>query len=91
MKKKYIGILCLILVGIIALDRSTNVAMSPNDYVSLGNQMGMKGDHVGASKFFKNAMKIDPCYIPAYLVLVSLMETWGRMKMPLKFLKRGLN
>ena len=65
--------------------------MSPNDYVSLGNQMGMTGDHIGASKFFKNVMKIDPYYIPAYLGLGIVMETWGRMKMPLKFLKKGLN
>ena len=90
MKKKYIGVLCLILVGIIALDRSTNVAMSPNDYVSLGNQMGMKGDHVGASKFFKNSMKIDPYHIPAYLGLGIAYGNLGKDEDAIEVFKEGI-
>ena len=33
-------------------------SMTPEDYVSLGNQLGMDGDHVGASKIFKSSIKI---------------------------------
>lgn len=90
MKKKYVGILCLILVGTIALERSTNISMSPNDYVSLGNQMGMTGDHVGASKSFKNAMKIDPYYIPAYLGLGIAYGNLGKDEDAIEVFKEGI-
>jgi hypothetical protein len=48
MKRIYIVIIfCFILVSIIALEASTEKkAMSPEDYVSWGNQMGMKGNHI---------------------------------------------
>ena len=90
MKKKYVGILCVILVGTIALERSTNVAMSPNDYVSLGNQMGMAGDHVGASKFFKNAMRVDPYYVPAYLGLGIAYGNLGKDEDAIEVFKEGI-
>ena len=90
MKKKYIGILCLVLIGIITLERSANVTMSPSDYVSLGNEMGMIGDHVGASKFFKNAIKIDPYYIPAYLGLGIAYGNSGKDEDAIEVFKEGI-
>ena len=90
MKKKYTVILCLILIGMVTLERSTNVDMNPSDYVSLGNDMGMTGDHVGASKFFKNAMKIDPYYIPAYLGLGIAYGNLGKNEEAIEVFKEGI-
>ena len=70
MKNKHILILfCFVLGVFITLQFNFDKSMSPEDYVFLGNQLGMEGDHVGASKVFKSSLKIDPYFIPAYLGL----------------------
>ena len=70
MKKKHFLILfCFVLGVLIVLQVNIEKSMSPEDYVSLGNRLGMVGDHVGASQVFKSSIKIDPYYIPAYLGL----------------------
>jgi tetratricopeptide (TPR) repeat protein len=70
MKKiHFVFIFCFFLVGVVVMNVTSKDAMSPSEYVLLGNQMGIDGNHVKASKVFKSAMNIDPYYIPAYLGL----------------------
>ena len=57
------------MVATIIVKVKTNDAMNANDYVSLGNEMGVKGNHFEASRVFISAINIDPYYIPAYLGL----------------------
>ena len=65
-------------------------SMTPEDYVPLGNQLGMDGDHVGASKIFKSSIKIDPYYIPAYLGLGIAYGNLGRNKDAVDVFKEGI-
>ena len=65
-------------------------SMSPEDYVFLGNQLGMKGDHVGASKVFKSSLKIDPYFIPAYLGLGIAYGNLGRNNDAVDVFKEGI-
>ena len=48
---------------------SEKEAMGVEMYVSLGNEMGVKGKHFEAGKAFKTALTIDPYHIPTYLGL----------------------
>ena len=91
-KRKKIGVfLSLILIvaaiwGIIDNKGSMNV----EEYVALGNEMGVKGNHVAASEAFKNALKIDPYYIPAYLGLGTAYGNSGRNKEAIVVLREGI-
>lgn len=92
MKKKYLVIiLFLILVGAVSLNKNTKTAKTPNDYVSLGNNKGIKGDHFGASKAFKAAIDIDPYYIPAYLGLGISYGNLGMNEDAIQVLMQGIN
>jgi tetratricopeptide (TPR) repeat protein len=72
MKKNYfifIFVLFLFLAVIFVAKVKNKDYMSAGDYVLMGNQMGIKGNHFEASRVFKSAMNIDPHFIPAYLGL----------------------
>jgi len=93
MKKKYLVyfiLFCFILGGFIAFDKNIKKPMSAVNYVSLGNKMGMNGDHVGASNVFKSSMKVDPYYIPAYLGLGIAYGNLGRNKEAVEVFKEGI-
>jgi tetratricopeptide (TPR) repeat protein len=93
MKKKYLLYFILfffILGGFITFEMNKNKPMGVIDYVSLGNKMGMNGDHVGASNIFKSSMKIDPYYIPAYLGLGIAYGNLGRNKEAVEVFKEGI-
>ena len=91
MKKKFFLILfCFILGFLIVLQVNIDKSMSPEDYVSLGNLLGMEGDHVGASQVFKSSIKIDPYYIPAYLGLGIAYGNLGRNKDAVDVFKEGI-
>ncbi len=70
-RKKYLwGIFILVIIGVITFQTNTQKPInSPEDLVLLGNQMGVEGNHLEASKAFKNSIRIDPYYIPAYMGL----------------------
>ena len=70
-RKKYLwGIFVLVIIGVIIFKTDIQKPVnSPEDLVLLGNQMGVNGNHLEASKAFKNSIRIDPYYIPAYLGL----------------------
>ena len=91
MKIKHILFLfCFILGVFITLQFNFDKSMSPEDYVFLGNQLGMEGDHVGASKVFKSSLKIDPYYIPAYLGLGIAYGNLGRNNDAVDVFKEGI-
>jgi len=91
MKNKYFLILfCFVLTFIIIHHVSNEKSMTPEDYVSLGNQLGMEGDHAGASQVFKSSIKIDPYYIPAYLGLGIAYGNLGRNGEAVGVFKEGI-
>jgi len=91
MKKKHFVILFFfVLVFFITLRMNIEKTMSPEDYVSLGNQLGMEGDHVGATEVFKSAIKIDPYYIPAYLGLGIAYGNLGKNNDAVDVFKEGI-
>ena len=91
MKNKHILIFfCFVLGVFITLQFNFDKSMSPEDYVFLGNQLGMEGDHVGASKVFKSSLKIDPYFIPAYLGLGIAYGNLGRNNDAVDVFKEGI-
>ena len=77
-KKIFIFVLISLCFAILFKIISGKGSMSVEGYVSLGNEMGVKGKHLEAGKAFKNALKIDPYYIPAYLGLGTAYGNAGR-------------
>ena len=69
--KKYLwGILILVIIAVVLFQTNIQKTVnSPEDLVLLGNQMRVEGNHLEASKAFKNSIRIDPYYIPAYMGL----------------------
>ena len=64
------GIFIIVIIGVMIFQTNPQKPVnSPEDLVLLGNQMGVEGNHLEASKAFKNSIRIDPYYIPAYLGL----------------------
>ena len=91
MKKKHFLILfCFVLGVLIVLQVNIEKSMSAENYVSLGNQLGMEGDHAGASQVFKSSIKIDPYYIPAYLGLGIAYGNLGRNNDAVDVFKEGI-
>ena len=91
MKKKFFLILFCFALGVfITLQVDNEKPMTPEDFVFLGNQLGMEGDHVGASQVFKSSIKIDPYYIPAYLGLGIAYGNLGRNNDAVKVFKEGI-
>ena len=89
-KKHFLFLFCFVLGVLILLQVNIEKSMSPEDYVSLGNQLGMVGDHVGASQVFKSSIKIDPYYIPAYLGLGIAYGNLGRNNDAVDVFKEGI-
>ena len=89
-KKHFIFALCLFLVAAIIVKVKTNDSMNANDYVSLGNEMGMNGNHFEASRIFKSAINIDPYYIPAYLGLGIAYGNLDKNAVAIEVFKEGI-
>ena len=64
------GTFVLVIIAVVIFQTNIQKTVnSPEGFVLLGNQMGLEGNHLEASKAFKKSIKIDPYYIPAYLGL----------------------
>ena len=86
----YIILFCFVLCGFIFFEMNKEKPMGAVDYVYLGNKMGMKGNHLEASNFFKSSMMIDPYYIPAYLGLGIAYGNLGRNNEAVEVFKEGI-
>jgi tetratricopeptide (TPR) repeat protein len=91
-RKKYLlGILILVIIGVIIFQTNPQKPKnSPEDFVLLGNQMGVEGNHLEASKAFKNSIRIDPYYIPAYLGLGISYGNLQKNKEAIEVLTEGI-
>ena len=91
-RKKYLfGIFVLVLIGVIVFKTDIQKPVnSPEDLVLLGNQMGVEGNHLEASKAFKNSIRIDPYYIPAYLGLGISYGNLQKNKEAIEVLNEGI-
>jgi tetratricopeptide (TPR) repeat protein len=91
-RKKYLfGIFVLVLIGVIVFKTDIQKPVnSPEDLVLLGNQMGVEGNHLEASKAFKNSIRIDPYYIPAYLGLGISYGNLQKNKEAIEVLTEGI-
>ena len=91
-RKKYLwGILILVVIGAIIFQTNPQKPKnSPEDFVLLGNQMGVEGNHLEASKAFKNSIRIDPYYIPAYLGLGISYGNLQKNKEAIEVLTEGI-
>ena len=90
--KRKLGILILLaLIGAILLEAATKrESMDAEGYVVLANQMGVKGNHLEATEAFKNALKINPNHIPAYLGLGTAYGNTGHHKEAIAIFKQGI-
>ena len=90
--KRKLGILILLaLVGAILLEAATKrESMDAEGYVVLANQMGANGNHFEATEAFKNALKINPDYIPAYLGLGTAYGNTGHHEEAIAIFKQGI-
>ena len=91
-RKKYLfGIFVLVLIGVIVFKTDIQKPVnSPEDLVLLGNQMGVEGNHLEASKAFKNSIRIDPYYMPAYLGLGISYGNLQKNKEAIEVLTEGI-
>ena len=90
--KRKLGILILLaLVGAILLEAATKrESMDAEGYVVLANQMGANGNHFEATEAFKNALKTNPDYIPAYLGLGTAYGNTGHHEEAIAIFKQGI-
>jgi len=65
-------------------------SLDAEGYVVLANQMGVKGNHLEATEAFKNALKINPDYIPAYLGLGTAYGNTGHHEEAIAIFKQGI-
>jgi len=85
------GIFVLVIIGVIVFKTDIQKPVnSPEDLVLLGNQMGVEGNHLEASKAFKNSIRIDPYYIPAYLGLGISYGNLQKNKEAIEVLTEGI-
>ena len=91
-RNKYLfGIFVLVIIGVIVFKTDIQKPVnSPEDLVLLGNQMGVEGNHLEASKAFKNSIRIDPYYIPAYLGLGISYGNLQKNKEAIEVLTEGI-
>ena len=91
-KRKKIGIFLLLILLVVTIWGiiDNKGPMNVEEYVALGNKMGVKGNHVAAGKAFKDALKIDPYYVPAYLGLGTAYGNSGRGKEAIVILREGI-
>ena len=80
--KKIVIIFCLlVLIVMVGFQLSSNKNnLNVQEYVKLGNEKGMEGNHLEASKAFKVALDLDPYHIPAYLGLGTAYGNAGLNK-----------
>ena len=91
MKKKIAIFILLVLVCLIALEITTKEKfIDVAEYMAVGNEMGIIGNHVEAGKAFKRALNMDPYYVPAYLGLGIAYANAGRNKEAIEVLKEGI-
>ena len=90
--KRKLGIFILLaLVGAIILEAATKrESIDAEGYVALANQMGANGNHLEATEAFKNALKINPDYIPAYLGLGTAYGNTGYHEEAIAIFKQGI-
>ena len=90
--KRKLGILILLaLVGAILLETATRrESLDAEGYVTRANQMGANGNHLEATEAFKNALKTNPDYIPAYLGLGTAYGNTGHHEEAIAIFKQGI-
>ena len=82
---------CLFLITALFFNIKTNGDYSGvEEDIALGNELGLKGNHTGAAKAFKNALIIDPYYIPAYLGLGTAYGKLNRNKEAIIVFQEGI-
>jgi len=91
-RNKYLwGTFVLVIIAVVIFQISIKKTVnSPEDFVLLGNQMGIEGNHLEASKAFKKSIKIDPYYIPAYLGLGISYGNLQKNKEAIEVLNEGI-
>jgi len=90
-KRKFWILILLALVGAILLEAATKRgSMDAEGYVVLANQMGANGNHLEATEAFKNALKINPDYIPAYLGLGTAYGNTGHHDEAIAIFRQGI-
>jgi tetratricopeptide (TPR) repeat protein len=90
-KRKFWILILLALVGAILLEAATKrKSMDAEGYVVLANQMGANGNHLEATEAFKNALKINPDYIPAYLGLGTAYGNTGHHDEAIAIFRQGI-
>ncbi len=91
MKRKLGVLILLALIAAILLEAATKQeSMDAEGYVALANQMGAKGNHIEATEAFKNALKINLNYIPAYLGLGTAYGNTGHHEEAITIFKQGI-
>ena len=91
MKRKLGFLVLLALIGAVLLEAAIKQeSMDAEGYVALANQMGTKGNHLEATEAFKNALKINPDYIPAYLGLGTAYGNTGHHEEAIAIFKQGI-
>ncbi len=90
-KRKLWILILLALVGAILLETATRrESLDAEGYVTRANQMGANGNHLEATEAFKNALKINPDYIPAYLGLGTAYGNTGHHEEAIAIFKQGI-
>ena len=64
--------------------------MDAEDYLDLGIEKGSMGSHYEAIKQFKNALKEDPDFVPAYLALGNAYGNAKKYKDAINAYKEGI-
>ena len=91
MKRKLGFLVLLALIGVVLLEAAIKQeSMDAEGYVTRANQMGANGNHLEATEAFKNALKINPDYIPAYLGLGTAYGNTGHHEEAIAIFKQGI-
>ena len=73
------------------VDAQNENADRPESHLNLGNMYSQSGDMVAAEKSYRQAIKLDPEFGPAYTNLADLYRTQGMDQSAGKVLKDGIN
>ena len=91
MKKNIWILISLSVIGTIVWTMAIHEeSMSAENYLQLGIQMGASGKHEDAIEAFKEALKINPNYIPVYLNLGNAYGNTGRYEKSIAAYKEGI-
>ncbi len=72
-------------------DTQNENAERPESHLNLGNMYSQTGDATAAEKSYRQAIKLDPKFAPAYANLADLYRTQGMDQFAVKVLKEGIN